>query len=436
MGVDLAAVWERPDVRAALARHDMGAVFRAVAAAGLTQREIADRTGQNQSDVSAIVHGREVQSYDLLERIAVGLGIPRGYMGLAYSPGCGPRSPDEEEDEDVKRRRFLAHAGQVVLGVAVFGEPAEVSLRQVEATPLPQRVGISDVQQLDDAVRRMFVLERHHGGGVVLHLAEGLADWSHQLLHAQTSDAVRHALLGAVARLHGKVAWAAYDLGIPDKARHHLLVGLRLAREADDPGVQAYLLNTAARVEMHNGSPDTALQLLHFGYTPALATRSSLLIALMECKIAGAYAKLGAREPAVRALATARESFDRAADEEKPSWLGSFFTRASLAGAEGVAWASLGEEESAINSLTTAVRARGDNSPLAQSFELAELGAAHLRNGDVHEGIRIGMKALDLVGPLRSQRARDRLVPLHKAAMRSGRQAADLAHRVTLARTT
>ncbi|WP_143173904.1 hypothetical protein [Streptoalloteichus hindustanus] len=295
---------------------------------------------------------------------------------------------------------------------------------------------MSDVHQLDDAVRRLFVLERTHGGGVVLHLAEGLANWSHQVLRAQGTEAVQHALRSAVARLHGKVAWAAYDFGLPDKARHHLLVGLQLAREAGDPYVQAYLLNTSARVEMHNGTPDTALQLLQLGYTPALAARSSLLIALMECKIAGAYAKLGARDPVVRALATARESFDRVPHEESPSWLEFFFTRASLAGAEGVAWASLGEEERAINALTEALRKRGDESPLAQSFELAELGAAHLRNGDTNEGVRIGMKSLDLVGPLRSQRARDRLKPLHAAALRSGRQAADLTHRIALARRT
>ena len=43
-------------------------------------------TGQSQPEVSAIMHGRRVMAYDVLVRIADGLGIPRGLMGLAFVP--------------------------------------------------------------------------------------------------------------------------------------------------------------------------------------------------------------------------------------------------------------------------------------------------------------------------------------------------------------
>jgi predicted XRE-type DNA-binding protein len=72
-------LWERPRMRAALARRDIGEVYRLLGAAGVSQRQIAALTGQNQSEISDINQGRQVQAYDLLVRIADGLGIPRGY---------------------------------------------------------------------------------------------------------------------------------------------------------------------------------------------------------------------------------------------------------------------------------------------------------------------------------------------------------------------
>jgi predicted XRE-type DNA-binding protein len=52
------ALFERADLRAALATHDIGAVYRALRDLGVSQRQIAALTGQCQSDVSEIVNGR------------------------------------------------------------------------------------------------------------------------------------------------------------------------------------------------------------------------------------------------------------------------------------------------------------------------------------------------------------------------------------------
>jgi predicted XRE-type DNA-binding protein len=79
------AVWDRPDMRRHLAARDVAAVFRLLQRFGVSQRAIAARTGQSQSEISEIISGkRQVFRYDLLLRIAEGLGVPRGWMGLAY----------------------------------------------------------------------------------------------------------------------------------------------------------------------------------------------------------------------------------------------------------------------------------------------------------------------------------------------------------------
>lgn len=78
------AVWEEPAMRAALAVHDIGEVYRALQRLGFSQQHIAALTGQSQPQVSSILKGRQVISYRVLSRIADGLGIPRGYLGLSW----------------------------------------------------------------------------------------------------------------------------------------------------------------------------------------------------------------------------------------------------------------------------------------------------------------------------------------------------------------
>jgi transcriptional regulator with XRE-family HTH domain len=75
---------QRPDMRRALVERDVATVFRILNAHGMSQRQIAAMTGQSQSEISEILGGRRVVAYDVLSRIADGLGIPRGHMGLAY----------------------------------------------------------------------------------------------------------------------------------------------------------------------------------------------------------------------------------------------------------------------------------------------------------------------------------------------------------------
>jgi predicted XRE-type DNA-binding protein len=76
---------EHPEMRRALAHRDIRAIYSIVQRYGISQRRIAAKTGQSQSEVSDILTGkRVVASYDVLARICAGLGVPRGYMGLAY----------------------------------------------------------------------------------------------------------------------------------------------------------------------------------------------------------------------------------------------------------------------------------------------------------------------------------------------------------------
>jgi hypothetical protein len=50
-------VWDREDIRRFLAARDIGSVYRLLQRAGVSQRAIAARTGQSQSEISEIIAG-------------------------------------------------------------------------------------------------------------------------------------------------------------------------------------------------------------------------------------------------------------------------------------------------------------------------------------------------------------------------------------------
>ena len=78
-------------MREILAARDIGSVFRFLGARGWSRAALAAATGLSETRVRQIRGGTQrVESYDVLQRIADGLGIPRGQMGLA----SGERVPD------------------------------------------------------------------------------------------------------------------------------------------------------------------------------------------------------------------------------------------------------------------------------------------------------------------------------------------------------
>jgi len=123
------ALWERPEMRAVLAARDVTRMYRLLQRQGYSQQRIAAMTGQSQPQVSAIIHGRRIMAYDVLSRIADGLNIPRGYLGLAYTgnasgggyvpAGAKRREPSAVPDQS-------SRSGDAANGDAVIKSEAEV----------------------------------------------------------------------------------------------------------------------------------------------------------------------------------------------------------------------------------------------------------------------------------------------------------------------
>ncbi len=73
-----------------------GAVERVIAEAGLTQEEVAERSGLNVKQINALVRGQANPTYENILKVCRGLGVsPGSLMGLV----------DELREQRPRRRR-------------------------------------------------------------------------------------------------------------------------------------------------------------------------------------------------------------------------------------------------------------------------------------------------------------------------------------------
>jgi transcriptional regulator with XRE-family HTH domain len=446
-------VWENQEMRTALAGRDISSVYRLLRRHGVSQRQIAALTGQSQSEVSEILKGRQVMAYDVLARIAGGLRVPRGFMGLAYDEatatnvvGISDDVPAEEE-ESVKRRRFLAHAATVTFGAAVLGtgetQWLQANAATAAATPVPGRVGMTDVRQVVAATKALRALDYQYGGGACRDAVVAQLSWASQMLKAQSTDVVRKKLFEAVADLHNLAGWTSFDIDMLDAARNHFGQALELAKRSENEALVANVLYRMGRVYLHHEAPNDALKLFQLGQVAAQQSGSELAVAVLCANEAWAYASMpdeggNNEQQAQRMIARARSEFERASDEDIPDWV-RFFTETDLHAMIGTVFTVLSASDVkhskiAIPHLERALGSYSDDMNRSRVFNLAALATNHLREGDVDQGARVGRKAVDLAEGVRSSRVSSRMQPLAEEARKRPNNAdsRDLAERISL----
>ena len=271
--------WEDQEMRNALAAREVSSIYKQLRRRGVSQRQIAAMTGQSQSEVSEILKGRQVMAYDVLVRIADGLGVPRGYMGLAYDEVTAQKiaetreTPEAEEPENVKRRKFLAHAAAVAVGAHVLGADSGSWVSNPVLTPAPGRIGMTDVRQVEAATRALRSLDYQYGGGFCRDAVVAQLSWGQQMLNSSGTEVVRQRLHVALADLHNLAGWTSFDVGLIDSARNHFGRALELAKAGDSDELVANILYRMGRVYLHKEAPDDALKMFQLGPDRRAAVR-------------------------------------------------------------------------------------------------------------------------------------------------------------------
>ncbi|MGH3977388.1 MAG: helix-turn-helix domain-containing protein [Pseudonocardiaceae bacterium] len=262
------ALFEPPEMRAALAAQDISTVYQLLKVAGISQRQIVRRTGQSQSEVCEIIKGRKVRQYEVLARICDGLGIPRELMGLSYGARGAPTldgvtvaEPPEGVNSEMRRRALIAVGALAAFGQPVLGAPERLP-GPLDSAELPNRLGWHHVTKVRDTTHRLGWVDGHSADPDVCSEAAARAD---RLLNVEGAEPVQRALLTAVAELHIEAGWAAFDATRYERALHHFGRALEVATQAGDRYCEAVALNYAGLASIEHGHPDDGLKMLQLG---------------------------------------------------------------------------------------------------------------------------------------------------------------------------
>ncbi|HEY2762671.1 MAG TPA: helix-turn-helix transcriptional regulator, partial [Pseudonocardiaceae bacterium] len=384
-------VWDEPDMRRALAERDISTVYQLLRAAGLSQSQISRLTGQSQSEVSEIIAGRRVQAYDVLVRIAAGLGIPRGWMGLAQCDGQVSPYPVEdnggigpEVDDEMISRRILGMASAALLGGAaldglimqsgasVLGDPGGLRL----LSGPPGALGKYDLMWITKATERLRTLDHEHGGAAVYGAARGMAEQVVGSLRS-TPEPSRDLRI-ATSRLCSEAGWSAYDAGRKRDFWQCQATALDLAREAGDTTTVLTLVEGAGRAEMLSGNHHAAAKLFEL-----ISVRKNLNA--VEWGLLGTAYAPQSPSSAKGALAHLRDA-EGSETQDATSMIG----HVSL---------DIGDYPTAVAAYSKVLPQRTGRLAVQETVPLA---MAYLKTGDVAVGIRHAERALTLSESVRS----------------------------------
>ena len=440
--------WEDQEMRNALAAREVSTIYKLLRRKGVSQRQIAAMTGQSQSEVSEILKGRQVMAYDVLVRIADGLGVPRGYMGLAYDEVTAQRvaervaerseTPEAEEPENVKRRKFLAHAAAVAVGAHVLGADSGSWVSNPVLRPVPYRIGMTDVRQVEAATRALRSLDYQYGGGFCRDAVVAQLSWGEQIVSAWGTEVVKQRLHVALADLQNLAGWTSFDVGLIDSARKHLGRALDFAKAGESDELVANILYRMGRVYLHKESPDLALKLFQLGEIAAQQSGSELAVAVICANQAWAYAMMGHEDQTMKLIGRTRDEFARANHGEAADWV-KFFNEDDVYSMIGTVHTVLAQKvdsrhtKYAIPALTRAIDSYGDEVTRSRAVNLSSLATNHLLDGNVNHGAKIGHQAVDLARHFNSCRVQDAMMVLKIEAgkRRTNSDARDLADAIS-----
>ncbi|MFC4148603.1 hypothetical protein ACFO0M_20310 [Micromonospora mangrovi] len=306
-------VWEGRPIRDFLERRDVAATFRFLHARGVSYGTIAALVGVSANRAAEITKGkRQVTAYDVLERIAVGLGVPRAWMGLGQDATGDARPSFDREME--------GSADLPTSGRPAGGRPDEMITALVRLrTGLDEALASSTV-----APRQLDLIEEAAGEHMRIYPAAPprvmLSRLAAECVEVQTLSrrrqpaAVQSRLSGAAALLATMCADALMRLGNVGEARLWYRTAIHAADDSSDSRLRVLVRAQAAMLPYYFGDLQQTVVLAEAALAVTATPSSSA--ALAAAGRARALARLGSAEQARQAIVQARQMFDQVGDDD------------------------------------------------------------------------------------------------------------------------
>ncbi|MFE9096322.1 hypothetical protein [Streptomyces sp. NPDC007264] len=308
------------------------------------------------------------------------------------------------EESDVRRRAFMT-GGTATVAAASLG-PLGLAFggRAAAAEPPAGRPGSSEAGALEEAVRRIRVLDDRHGADGLYRRAAGPLRTAYALLDAGTTrQAVADRLYTGAGELAISVGWLAHDSGRFDDARSHYAEALATARISGDPALEAHAFCNTAFLARDAGRPREAVRAAQAAQRVARPLGSHRLMSLLALREAGGWAGLADRAGCEQALARAQALFERGPRDADPEWM-TFYGEAELAALEAQCWSALGDWPRAARHARRAAQLQDPHFTRNTALYTAELADDLARGGRPDEAAAAGRRVLDLLDQVQSSR--------------------------------
>ncbi|MGW2639192.1 hypothetical protein [Streptomyces sp. NPDC001348] len=306
------------------------------------------------------------------------------------------------EESDVLRRAFMTGGGATV-AAATLG-PLGFTIEAAAAGRPVRRAGSSEAAALEEAVRRIRLLDDRHGADGLYRRAAAPLRAAYELLDAgATRQTTADRLHSGAGELAISVGWLAHDSGRFDDARSHYAEALATARMTGDPALEAHAFCNTAFLARDTGRPREAVRAAQAAQRVGRTLGSARLMSLLALREAGGWAGLADRTGCAQALARAQALYDRGRSDADPEWM-SFYGEAELEGLEAQCWSTLGDWTRAARHARRAAQLQDPHFTRNIALYTAELADDLARGGRPDEAASAGMRVLDLLDQVQSSR--------------------------------
>ncbi|MFJ5916755.1 hypothetical protein ACIQFW_13265 [Streptomyces ardesiacus] len=308
---------------------------------------------------------------------------------------------DNTEESDVLRRAFMTSGATMA---AASLAPLGLALDAAAAGRPTRRAGAGQAGALEEAVRRIRLLDDRHGADGLYRRAAAPLRTAYALLDAGASrQATADRLYTGAGELAISVGWLAHDSGRFDDARSHYAEALATSRMNGDAGLEAHAFCNMAFLARDAGRPREAVRAAQAAQRAARPLGSDRLMSLLALREAGGWAGLADRVGCEQALIRAQTFFARGSSDADPEWM-SFYGEAELEGLEAQCWSALGDWPRAARHARRAADLQDPHFTRNLALYSAELADDLARGGRPDEAADAGMRVLDLLGEVQSSR--------------------------------
>lgn len=340
-------------------------------------------------------------------------------VGLQFSPTVigAIEQVCELWRSDVGRRDFLS--GSSVAASALVEPSRDWLISSPDSQVARQagpRVGPSDVAAVRAMTQALTDLDHQYGSGhvrpVVVHYLNSVVSG---LLAGSYREAVGRDLFAAVARLTELAGYMAVDTGQPGLAQRYYIQALRLAQAAGDRGYGGYVLAASmSHLAAQLGNPREIAQLARAAQEGARGRVTPRAEAMFCAAEARGHALMGDARAAQLASGRAVGALEAADPEsgDDPAWI-AHFDGAYLADELAHCHRDLGQAEAAERCARESLDGHPETRARRRAIGLVLLATAQVQQREVEEACHTGLRAVELLGTLRSNRGAEYLDDLH-----------------------